>query len=60
MNIPKGQNPVEPDPEDPAQIPLFDPETDIIQDDDFDADEDYDDDEDDDVDFDDDIEDEDA
>lgn len=59
MNIPKGQNPVEPDPEDPTQIPMFDPDADLIDTDDEDVD-DFDGDEiEDDDDF-DDAEDEDA
>ena len=53
--IPKGQNPVEPDPEDPTQIPMFDPEADFLE-----LDEDDDEDEDDDIDFDDEDEDADA
>ena len=54
--IPKGQNPVEPDPEDPTQIPMFDPEADLIE---LDDEDEWDDDEDDGFD-DDDAEDEDA
>lgn len=42
----RSQNPVEPDPEDPAQLPMFDPEVDSIElddDDDLDDEDDIDD-----------------